>query len=183
MFEDLFDNLSDLLFYDSPEWVIVMGIITAVILAIIMCNVSFQKKEPDSQFGSFIRRLVNFDFFIIDKILKVMYIASTCMCIGYGFWMLFAVDDRSDDWMGGTGLLLMIVGPIAIRLFYELFMLLFTLVNKVISIDSKIKLPLNDITAASSFKPSANGSDKYCKNCGKKIYADATICPWCGEQN
>ena len=44
-----------------------------------------------------------------------------------------------SSWLGGYGILVMIVGPIIIRLVYELLMLIIILVKNVISINSKLK--------------------------------------------
>lgn len=183
----MFDDLYGL--FDGFIGATVFGIIVAIALTVIACIFSFRHKGSNSKFWSFIRRLVNFDFFVIDKIMKVIYIFYTCFCVAYGFGLLFVFQDGwygNKTWMGGIGLLLMILGPIVVRLIFEFFMLLFTLVNKVISIDSKIKPLSEDIptaNTANNFEPSVHVPSKYCTNCGKEINANIEICPWCGTKN
>ncbi|HNX15702.1 MAG TPA: zinc ribbon domain-containing protein [Oscillospiraceae bacterium] len=180
MLDDLYSSL------DTFIGATVFGVIAAIALTVVICIFSFRHKGSNSKFWSFIRRLVNFDFFIIDKIMKVIYIFYTCFCIAYGFGLLFVFQDNwygNRTWMGGMGLLLIILGPIVVRLLFEFFMLLLTLVNKVISIDSKIKTPSNDVPAVNDPTPPVHVPNKYCMNCGKEINADVSICPWCGTQN
>lgn len=66
-----------------------------------------------------------------------MYIFFTALVILVGFFMLFCSD--WSGWMGGKGILLMILGPIAVRLSYELVMMAVLAVKNIISINSKLR--------------------------------------------
>ena len=46
-------------------------------------------------------------------------------------------------WLGGYGLLLMILGPIVVRLIFEFLMMALLLVKNVISINNKLREPSN----------------------------------------
>ena len=46
-------------------------------------------------------------------------------------------------WLGGYGLLLMILGPIVVRLIFEFLMMALLLVKNVISINNKLRVPSN----------------------------------------
>lgn len=46
-------------------------------------------------------------------------------------------------WLGGYGLLLMILGPIVVRLIFEFLMMALLLVKNVISINNKMRAPSN----------------------------------------
>lgn len=46
-------------------------------------------------------------------------------------------------WLGGYGLLLMILGPIVVRLIFEFVMMALLLVKNVISINNKLRVPSN----------------------------------------
>ena len=50
--------------------------------------------------------------------------------VNYGFY--------TDMWMGGIGLLIMIIGPIVIRILFESTMLFILLVQNVIEINKKL---------------------------------------------
>lgn len=79
---------------------------------------------------------------MVEKILQALYIFSTAFIILYGVLQLFNVQrdywTGASRWMGGTGLLCIIVGPIAVRLSYELMMMAILLVKNVISINRKL---------------------------------------------
>ena len=72
-----------------------------------------------------------------ETILQALYIFFTALVILVGFFMLFCSD--WSGWMGGKGILLMILGPIAVRLSYELVMMAVLAVKNIISINSKLR--------------------------------------------
>ena len=121
--------------------------ITATVLALIFIAPE-KKRERLNGFGKFIHDTINFKYLIVEKILQVLYILCTAYVIMLGFFMLFYVQpgynygwgySRPSQWYGGFGLVLMIVGPIAVRLAYEGLMMAFLLVKNVIQINSKLK--------------------------------------------
>ena len=116
--------------------------IIATILAIIATVAAFilivpeSKREKLGRFGKFLHDAVNFKFLIVEKILQALYIFFTALVILVGFFMLFCSD--WSGWMGGKGILLMILGPIAVRLSYELMMMAVLLVKNVMEINRKL---------------------------------------------
>lgn len=119
-----------------------LGII-AILLAIIATVLAFifivpaKRREKMGKFGKFLHDACNFKFLIVEKILQALYIFFTALVILVGFFMLFCSD--WSGWMGGKGILLMILGPIAVRLSYELVMMAVLAVKKIISINSKLR--------------------------------------------
>ena len=117
--------------------------IIATILAIIATVAAFilvvpeSKREKLGRFGKFLHDAVNFKFLIVEKILQALYIFFTALVILVGFFMLFCSD--WSGWMGGKGILLMILGPIGVRVCYELLMMAVLLLKNVISINRKLK--------------------------------------------
>ena len=115
--------------------------IIATILAIIATVAAFilvvpeSKREKLGRFGKFLHDAVNFKFLIVEKILQALYIFVTAYLILCGFFMLFMAPETwtGRHWLGGYGILLMVLGPIAVRLCYELLMM------AVISINRKLK--------------------------------------------
>ena len=126
-------------------------LIVAVVLAIAATVLAFifivpeKRREKLNAFGKFLHDLCAFKFLVVEKILQALYIFSTAFIVLYGVLQLFNVQrdywTGASRWMGGTGLLCIIVGPIAIRLSYELMMMAILLVKNVISINRKLAAP------------------------------------------
>lgn len=124
-----------------------MGIV-AVIIAIVATVLAFIFIVPEKRraqmgaFGKFLHDTCNFKYLIVEKILQALYLFATAYVILAGFFMLFMAPrdwDGTRYWLGGYGLLTMIVGPIAVRLVYELLMMGILLVKHVISINCKLR--------------------------------------------
>lgn len=123
-------------------------LIIAVVLAIAATVLAFifvvpeKRREKLNAFGKFLHDLCTFKFLVVEKILQALYIFSTAFIVLYGVLQLFNVQrdywTGASRWMGGTGLLCIIVGPIAVRLSYELMMMAILLVKNVISINRKL---------------------------------------------
>lgn len=123
-------------------------LIIAVVLAIAATVLAFifvvpeKRREKLNAFGKFLHDLCSFKFLVVEKILQALYIFSTAFIVLYGVLQLFNVQrdywTGASRWMGGTGLLCIIVGPIAVRLSYELMMMAVLLVKNVISINRKM---------------------------------------------
>lgn len=118
--------------------------IIATILAIIATVAAFilvvpeSKREKLGRFGKFLHDAVNFKFLIVEKILQALYIFVTAYLILCGFFMLFMAPETwtGRHWLGGYGILLMVLGP---SLCYELLMMAVLLLKNVISINRKLK--------------------------------------------
>ena len=87
-----------------------------------------------------IANILDFRTLFIEKIVKALYLFLTFSCICVGLFMLISVNYGfyTDMWMGGVGLLVMIVGPIIIRIVFEASMLFILLVQNVIEINKKL---------------------------------------------
>ena len=121
--------------------------IVAAVLAVAATVLAFvylvpeKRREKMGNFGKFLHDTVNFKYLIVEKILQALYIFLTCFVILDGFFLLFKTVETwgGKRWMGGTGLLMMILGPIVIRLAYELLMMMVLLVKNVIAINGKLR--------------------------------------------
>lgn len=124
-------------------------LIIAGVLALVATVLAFiyvvpeKRREKLGAFGKFLHDTCNFKYLMVEKILQALYIFNTAAVIIFGVLMLFRTEynywtgDRI--WMGGYGLLIIILGPIAIRLSYELMMMAILLLKNVISINRKLK--------------------------------------------
>lgn len=123
-------------------------LIIAGVLALVATVLAFiyvvpeKRREKLGAFGKFLHDTCNFKYLMVEKILQALYIFTTAAVIIFGVLMLFRTEynywtgDRI--WMGGYGLLIIILGPIAIRLSYELMMMAILLLKNVISINHKL---------------------------------------------
>ncbi len=130
----------------------VLGILLA--LGATVCTYIFilpegKIKKTNKFFGKVIniaRDLFNFKELYLEKILQALYILATIACITVGAMMLFGFSFWESwsgglrvQWTGGYGLLLMIAGPIAVRIAFEVSMMFILLVKNVLQINSKLK--------------------------------------------
>ena len=119
---------------------VILGI-AATVLAFILI-VPEKRRENQGAFCKFLHDLCNFRFLVVEKVLQALYIFSTAFVILYGVLQLFNVQPNywtgGNTWMGGVGLLYIILGPIVVRLSFEMMMMVILLVKNVISINHKL---------------------------------------------
>lgn len=101
-------------------------------------------------FLRFVHDLFNFKFLFIEKVLQFCYILLTLYVFTSGFFMLFQTTYWGNS-LAGQGLLTMILGPVIIRIMYELLMMFVLLIKNVIQINNKLKNQ-NDNNAKSVFE-------------------------------
>ena len=172
-----------------------IGILAAV-FAVVATVLTFifivpeKRRAKLNRFGKFLHDTVNFKFLIVEKILQALYILATAYVFVTGFFLLFYVREGYSSyyysipstWYGGYGLLLMIVGPIAVRVGYEFLMMFVLLVKNVIKINNKIKgeNAENDPDAVKDFKVEKKEEKvTYCPNCGTENEG-GSFCALCG---
>ena len=199
-----------------------VAIIISLLLAVIATILAFifivpEKREKGmNKFGRFLHKTVNFKYLIIEKILQAFYILTTVLCIVFGFFMLFSFQEvhnysysyytgvhtttTTTRWVGWVGLLIMIFGPLFIRLMYEGFFMMILLVKNVMSINNKLKNQ-NDTTQTpglfSSGTPDMLGDSRntapyapnpdaaawntrFCQECGSPLDRYGR-CPHCND--
>lgn len=169
--------------------------VVALILAVVATVLAFVFIVPEKNrkklnaFGKFLHDTVNFKYLIVEKILQATYIFSTAYIILEGFFMLF------NEYVGARGLLMMILGPIFIRLSYEFIMMFILLIKNVIQINNKLKGDEGTAAKASAFEapvfeapvqkaPAAAEAPAaaFCTTCGARVDADAAFCTVCGAK-
>ena len=141
-------------FYLGGGFYVAVVLIALVLTVLALIFIVPQKKrERLNPFGRFLHDTFNFNYLVIEKILKAIYIFATVLTILVGFFMLFRIQPSyfgyGGGWMGGCGILVMLLGPIVIRIFYELMLLPILLVKHVAQINGKMKgEPAHDVFAA-----------------------------------
>ena len=131
----------------------ILGAVALTVLALIFITPD-KKRAGLNKLMTFVHDVLNFKSLFIEKILKALYALCTFACITVGFCWLFGISYYSyggeygythSEWMGGYGILLMILGPIAVRIAYEIMMLFVLLVKNTIEINNK--MPKNEVEA------------------------------------
>ena len=114
---------------------VIISIILTILLVVLV--VPAKRREGLPKFFQVVHDICNFKGLLLDKGLKVLYIFSTINVMltgiftwfsgGYNFGLTFL-----------TGLLILVLGPILVRLAYEFMMLFVLLVKNVIQINNKL---------------------------------------------
>ena len=142
----------------------VLGAIAALagtIAAFIMI-VPDKKREGLNKFFKWLHDYFNFKSLWIEKILKFLFIFQTLGCIAIGFFMLFSVQYSfygGGQYMGLTGILLIILGPVVNRLIYEFVMMAVLMVKNTIEINNKL-VPQEGSVADKKAKEDAEKAEK-----------------------
>lgn len=120
---------------------VVISIVVALIVTIVLwvAVIPEKKRAKLNKFFGYLSDVFNFRSLLIEKLLKFLYTLLTITAIIVGFIMLFI--KVFDEPLAGYGLLLMIAGPIALRLIFEGLMLGILLVKNVIEINNKLAYP------------------------------------------
>lgn len=165
--------------YMSVGVAYVLGVIFAIVATVLACIYVWpQKRVPKmNKFMYALHNIVNFKSLMIEKLIKLLYIFSTCMVIFVGFFMLFSVEKSwlGETYMGGVGILLIVLGPILVRFSYEFLMMSIVLVEGVSAIRKKL---CDD--QGSEIKPDAMKMPVnyvFCTKCGTRYNENEGNCP------
>ena len=125
-----------------------IAMILAIVLAIggTVCLFIFvlsKKASGKNKFMNFLRNFLEFRYLILEKALKALYIFCTAFVILYGFLIVWIAP--------GSGFILMLLGPIVLRLSFELSMMFVLLVKNTIEINGKLADQTPDETPADAF--------------------------------
>ena len=182
----------------SETFAIIAAVLAVVSMFLILIFITPQRKRDKLPgFFRLLHDIFNFNGLIIEVLLKATYIVATVYTILYSFLMIFTGEDVI------VWIISMIVGPIAIRIFFELIMMGVLLVKNVISINNKLKYPENkkpedafkfdytkyttpavqQNTNAAEF-PAMQKQDELltCPGCGNTLSGTETFCGRCGTK-
>ena len=128
----------------------ILGIMAAIILTI-LAYVFVMPKKNDGNFSHPALQkfydIFNFKKLYLESILKFFYVLATIFCVCVGFFMIFGYRevwgyyDMGKSSTALIGLLVMILGPIVLRLTYESLMMFILLVKNAMEINNKIPAP------------------------------------------
>ena len=147
--------------------------LVAVMLALIATILAFIFIIPEKRrarlggFGRFMHDFLNFKFLVIEKIIQFCYVLATALTFFGGFAALFSFERSysfdyysgtyatGSRWIGYYGFIIMILGPIVVRLVYELMMMAIIAVKNIIQINNKLKNQNETAPKASRQAPTA----------------------------
>ena len=165
--------------------------IAATVLAFIFI-IPAKKREKLNKIGKLAHDALNFKYLIVEKVLQALYVLCTAFVVMLGFSMLFYVEPGYHSkyysypatWYGGYGLLIMVLGPIAVRLAYEFMMMAILLVKNVIQINNKLQTTSEkeaDVFAVPAEELFQKPQAAVCPICGNEV-GDAAFCCKCGNK-
>lgn len=133
---------------------IILGLIVAIV-AIVVLYLKVLPSEVDgklnNKFLQFLHDYFHFKKLYIESVLRFLFAFATVLTVSFGFFLLISFE---TTFWGDTqsyflpGLLLIVLGPIVLRVTYELLMMVILLVQSVISINDKLKKQNNCVEAA-----------------------------------
>ncbi len=122
-----------------------------------------KKRNSLPKIGVVLHDIFTFKTLYIEKVLRFIYTVATVFCIIAGFLLLFGFVSYDygygysyTQWFGGYGILLMVVGPIALRLTYESLMMFILLVKNTIQINNKLGVKEDKVAAEKTAAPAQN---------------------------
>lgn len=181
MMDMLFGSLGSRSRYSSGADTMTTLIILAVIIALgltiaLMILVTPEKRRASlNKFFRGVADICNFKGLLLEYIVRALYIFTTLLAVVLGFFTLF-VEPLS-------GLMLMILGPIVLRIYFELIMMFILLVKNVIQINNKtpgqtadpMKIERPAPAPAAPQAPEANMV--FCARCGARYDSSKGGCP------
>lgn len=117
--------------YSSSAAVFGIAILVAIILAVVF-YFTFLSKKNEGKFTGTKEKIYNFfsfNRFYTEEVLKLFYIVSAAVITVIGVMQLFS---------GVSGLVILIVGNVVLRICYELMMMFIILCRKTVSVDKKL---------------------------------------------
>lgn len=164
----------------------ILGILTAIAATVLICIFILpeKKREKLNKFFKTLHDIFNFRQLLLEKILKITYVFFTVLCIVTGLLMIISVQ-----WVGTTvvkyfglqGLILLVCGPVILRIIYEAAMMFIILVRNSNEINNK--LPAKEECCKEEPEKAAEPAEEYvpnlvyCTKCGTQYDANLGGCP------
>lgn len=156
----------------------VFGLAACIVLYVMVLP---KKKDGNLQHPilQFLHDFFHFKTLYLEVILKFIFTLATCVVVCLGFFTLFGEDYWGDSTFV-DGLLILVLGPVALRIVYESLMMFILLVKNVIDINNKTKASCCCEEAKEEAKEPVL---RFCADCGTQYDANTTdTCPNCGKK-
>ena len=194
-------------FYEIIQIVPVFSFVVALVLTILMYVLVLPESRRSSLNGFFrsLADIFNFKSLLLEKILKFLYVFSTLSILAFGILLFLFTLPSGYPSQCLTGLLTAVLGPVALRIVYELLMMGILLVKNVIEINKKLGVPAKSeapidaaepaiekeaeeisLVGSPVFEPAqepAQEAKRVCSACGRKLSKNAVaFCEFCGSK-
>lgn len=173
---------------------IIIGVIAAIVLTILICILVLPEKRRSelNPFFKWLHDQIQFKVLWIEKILKVLYVLETMLCVCVGFFLLF----------GPTfflGLILIAAGIFVTRIIYEFILIQILILKNTRQINEKLsRRPKERLMGLDPNAPEQRYEDavlseasmeefkgdpeyapcyRFCSQCGTKYDANKGGCP------
>ena len=164
----------------------ILAAITAIALTVLLFIFILPEKKRAKQKKIFrtIADIFTFKDLLLDKILTVLYTFTTVLSIVTGLFYLVTLNYYISPWdgklsvtgyMGLYGLILLVGGPIVIRVVFELLMMFVLLVKNTMSINKKLSAACTETEKEEKEEYVPNMM--FCTKCGTKYDANKGNCP------
>lgn len=158
----------------------ILAFIAALVCTVLlMVLVTPEKRRAGlNKFFKAVADICNFKGLVLEYIVRALYIFLTIFAVLMGFFMLFQEPM--------AGLMTMILGPIVLRIVFELYMMIILLVKNVIQINKKLPGQVDDpmkldiAAAVAKEEPKAAADEPkmvFCSQCGTQYDASKGGCP------
>ena len=111
-----------------------LAVVGTVLLMVLV--IPEKRRAGLNKFFRVVADICTFRGLILEYILRALYIFETLLVILLGFFLLFQAPLR--------GLLIMVLGPIVLRIFYEMIMMFILMVRNLMEINRKIPGKVED---------------------------------------
>ncbi len=175
----------------------IIGIILALGATVVL-YIFVMPRKKDGKLPKFLQLAHDYFHFkrlFLEIVLKFFFALGTFFCIATGFFMLFSWQtyygwgETYTHYNGLYGLILIVGGPIVLRLFYEMMMMFVLLVQNVIDINRKLKGEPEEPkqepqpVAFPQNQTPLQQNIRFCGNCGTQFDASVSdVCPNCGTR-
>lgn len=118
----------------SVSLAVIIGLIAALVLTVLVYIFILPERARKrlAPILQFVHDLIHFRTMLIESISKLLYVFCTFGCIVAGILLLFVPNVLA-------GLLVLIAGPLVLRIMYEMIMLYVLHVQNLISLNRKMK--------------------------------------------
>ena len=172
---------------------VILGSIAALVLTIVLYITVMPRKLDGTFQKPILQKLHDFFHFkklYLEEVLKFFYVLATITVICIGVFMLLSYyESYSWSYYGGShytqestfgyGLGLLLVGPIALRLIYEVSLMFILLVKNTIEINNKLS-KTNNATEAAVVEAAVVST--VCPKCGAAHGQNDSFCTTCGQK-
>ena len=164
----------------STVLMVVLPLLLALIGAIVIYVMVMPKKKDGNLGNPFLQWVHDFFHFkklYIESILRFCFCFFTLYIILMGFFSLFVAEDPLSSF------LIMILGPIVVRLFYEMVLMALIAIRNIIEINNKLPDFKNEQKSAPTVEaPAAPAAPATCPNCGAIRTEGTNFCVVCGTK-